>query len=118
MHDEAEQPVDKNSRGAGLALRSAGALLPLVAFWAIFLNPRFLGSPGAEVSSLFKVIAFLWAWPYGVYRVEPFAFSALALVGVIFVAVLGFRRDWRGALSVLIWCFFWGWLMAVLIGQD
>jgi hypothetical protein len=33
-----EELVDKNSRGLGVALRAAGALLPLAAWWALFLN--------------------------------------------------------------------------------
>lgn len=45
------------------------------------------------------------------------AFGALGLIGVVFAVALWVRRDWRGAVTVLVWCFFWGWLLATIIGQ-
>lgn len=56
-------------------------------------------------------------WPYGLYHEAPLAFAALGLIGALFAVVLWVRRDWRGAVTVLVWCFFWGWLPATIIGD-
>ena len=81
-----EELVDKNSRGLGVALRAAGALLPLAAWWALFLNVDRPGSGSSSapraVSSVFAVIAYSWAWPDSVYREAPLAFGTLGPVEV------------------------------------
>jgi hypothetical protein len=68
------------------------------------------------LSRVFRVLAFLWAWPYSIYEQQPLSFGALALAGVLIAGILVWRRDWKGAVTVLGWCFFWGWLIAAIIG--
>ncbi len=111
-----EDTPGKNTRGLPLALRFVGVFLPLAAFWASFLLLSPDQTPRAG-SAFFQVLAWLWSWPYAMYQQEPLAFGLLALLSLVLAAVLFGRRDWRGAVTALIWCFFWGWLLATIIGQ-
>jgi hypothetical protein len=106
-----------NTRGLGVALRFAGVVLPLVAFFAVFFT---IGVPISRgvLPSAFRVAAFFWAWPYAMYQQQPFSFGSMAIVGIVATAILALRRDCGGAITVLVWCFFWGWLLAAIIGQD
>ena len=119
---EEPTPQDKNTRGLGVALRFAGAILPLAAFWVILLrvdrDPYGTSVSHDALARVFRVIAYLWAWPYAIYGQLPLPFAALALLSIIMVGVLIVRRDWRGSVTVLIWSLFWGWLPAMLIGQG
>lgn len=52
------------------------------------------------------------------YEQRPLSFGLRALAGLLMVAVLSARRDYRGALIILLWCFFAGWLLAAIIGRT
>jgi hypothetical protein len=117
-----EQSIDRDSRGWGLVLRVAGALVPLLGFWiSHFEAYRDWWVQAAVpdwVSTVFSVMAFLWAWPYRGFHYEPVAFGSLALLCVLFAVAMWVRRDRLGAVTVVVWCLFWGWLLATIIGQE
>lgn len=116
MHETPEPIRDKNSGGVGLALRLAGALLPpVVLFGSGFLVP--VRTPPPEwLSGVFKVIALLWAWPYGMWNAWPLNFGVLALWGLVVSGIILIRRDRRGSITVLAFSFAWGWLIAAIAG--
>ena len=112
-----EQCYDKNSKGLGLLLRVAGAVVPLAAVFALYGRSRW-SPPHLPVALawLLRVISFLWAWPSSGYYRLPLAFGVMAVLTVVFVVVLFARRDRGGALTVLVWSLFWGWLFAMASG--
>ena len=65
---------------------------------------------------MFKVISFLWAWPYGMWNVVPLYFAVLALYGLLMSVIVFIRGDKRGAAAVLAFAFTWGWLVSAIIG--
>jgi hypothetical protein len=113
-------PEDSNSRGLGLLLRVAGILLSLGSFFALFFAYRSEGllAGSSILGSIARVVAYLWAWPYAMYQSQPAAFGAMAVVGIGFFVALLIRADRRGAIGVLVWTLFWGWLLAAMIGQS
>lgn len=68
--------------------------------------------------SLFRGLGFLWAWPFGAYRVLPFGFGLLGLLTLLFIIGMLVRRDWRGAAVILIWSLFWGWVVFSYVITD
>jgi hypothetical protein len=116
MHETPEPTRDKNSGGVGLALRLAGTLLAPVVFFGLGWLIPVRTPPPAFVLSVFKVIALLWAWPYGMWNVWPLNFGVLALWGLLMSGIILIRRDTRGAATVLAFSFAWGWLVAAIAG--
>ena len=77
-------------------LRFAGALLPLVVFFVLFL---WVESPQDEVGSAAALSC------------------AFALLLLVFVVVLLARCDWKGAVALLVMVSLSSWLVAAIIGQ-
>lgn len=115
--------MDENTRGLGVVLRFAGAFLPLIALLVLFLwvEGHQVGAGAADadgaLSDVFRVVAYLWAWPYAMWDQQPFSFGTLVLLLLIFVIALLARRDWRGAVAVLVIVSLCSWLIAAIIGQ-
>lgn len=112
---ETPEPIrDENSGGVGLALRLAGCLLlPAVPFGVGYL----VGNSAPEwLLSVFRVIAFLWAWPFGMWNAWPLFFAVLVLYGLLMSAIIFLRGDRGGAATVLAFTFAWGWILSAIIG--
>ena len=111
-----------NTRGLGVVLRFASAIVPPVTCFLMLLlvEERQYGESATPdlFHNVFRVIAFVWAWPYAMYDQQPLSFGLLALLAIVLSVVLLVRRDWRGAVTVFLWCLFWGWLLAAIIGQT
>ena len=112
MHETPEPIRDKNSGGVGLALRLAGCLLPPAVPFGVGYLAR--TSPPEWLLSVFRVIAFLWAWPFGMWSVFPLYFAPLALFGLLMSVIVFIRGDRRGAATVLAFAFVWGWLLSAI----
>jgi hypothetical protein len=112
-----EPCYDKNSKGLGLLLRVAGAIVPFGAAWglAVALHWSEPGLPAALAWPL-RVIAFLWAWPSAGYYRLPLFFGAIAILTIGFMVILFRRHDRRGSLTVLVWSLFWAWFGAMVSG--
>ena len=113
MHETPEPIRDKNSGGVGLVLRLAGCLLPPVVAFGVSYMVR--TSPPEWLLAVFGVIAFLWAWPFGMWNVGPLYFAAMAVYGLLMSVIIFIRRDRRGAATVLAFSFVWGWLLSAII---
>ena len=103
---------DAHSRGWGLLLRLAGAVVPLAALFAL------LHAGVSKTPFPLRAIALVWAWPWGAYRLQPLGFGVMGLLTLLFVAGLLVRKDWRGATAVLIWSLFWGWVILAYVITD
>ncbi len=114
MHEIPEPIIDKNSGGIGLVLRLAGCLLPPAIPFALRYFVR--TSPPEWLSSGFRVIAFLWAWPFGMWNVWPVFFGVLVLSGLLMSVIVFIRGDRGGAATVLAFTFAWGWILSAIIG--
>jgi hypothetical protein len=112
--------TDPNSRGWGLAIRVAGALLPLVVLFALVIHvrPRSPAPSSTLLLDVLRLLAFVWAIPYGGYRIAPWGFAIAGLLTIAFVGILFWRRDWRGGVAVLIWFWFFSWLISMFVGSG
>lgn len=110
---QSEEFPDRRTRGLSLWLRVAALILPLGAFFSLFWQE----SPGAP-RAVFKIGAFLWAWPYRMYVHHPLGWFALGVTAVVLAALLIIRRDWKGAVILFIWSLFWGALLANIVGEE
>ncbi len=110
---------DRNSRGIGLLLRLLGVVLPagVVIGLSFGLRGVRVDIP-PNVAAVFQVIAFLWAWPYHMYRESPVGFGAFALISVAVALVLLARHDRRGWVFTLLFSLMLGGFVATLAGQD
>ncbi len=99
--------ADPNSRGWGLLLRLAGAIVPLAALFVLGVMKDTL--PATGLLSVVKGIGVPWGWPYHAYRAAPLGFGGAGLLTALFTAALLFRKDWRGAVSIVIWSVVWAW---------
>ena len=70
------------------------------------------------MTAVFQAIAFLWSWPYHMYRDHPLSFGALAVSSVLVALLLVARRDRRGWVFTLLFPLVFGWLIATIAGQD
>jgi hypothetical protein len=104
--------VDANSRGWGLLLRVAGAIVPI----GVFFLPAVARHTTAP--SFFRGIGRLWAWPWDAYVVAPLGFGLMGLLTLLFAAGILLRRDWRGAIGILIWSLLWGWVILAYVVTD
>lgn len=103
-----------------MLLRLSGVALPVGLFFALFFaveqNTRAAGVPHG-VTAVFEAVAFLWSWPYRMYRDHPFSFGGLAVLSVLVALVLIARRDRRGWVFTLLFSLVFGWLVATIVGQ-
>jgi len=67
------QASDLNTRGIGLVLRFSAVALPTVLFFVLFLLAEHASTGGSAstVGRVLRMPAFLWAWPYGMFREHP-----------------------------------------------
>jgi hypothetical protein len=115
---------DANSRGWALLLRAAGAVIPIAVPFALVL--KYGGLQGghigptlpAPLADFLKVAGFVWGWPGQAYTLMPLGFGLLGLLIALFVVVLLFRRDRFGAMGIVGWSLFFGWLLAYLTTTD
>jgi hypothetical protein len=113
------QASDKNTRGIGLVLRFSAVALPTVLFFVLFLLAEHAstGLPASTAGRVFQVPAFLWAWPYGMFREHPYSFGALGLAAICMSGLLALRRDSRGWITASNYSFAFGWIVATIVGQ-
>jgi hypothetical protein len=117
MPDTPTTGASDGTRGLGLLLRVVGVVIPLGGFFAAFFHTKSWEAP-LSAPLVLQILSFLWAWPYKIYQSVPIAWLSLGLASVVLVlALLVVRRDWKGALTVLAWGLFWGWLLAAIVGD-
>jgi uncharacterized membrane protein YoaK (UPF0700 family) len=112
---------DKNSRGLGLLLRLLGLAVPAALFFVLFLLAE-RGSRGIALletvaARVLRIPALLWSWPYGMYHEHPVSFGALGLASVVMAILVSLRHDRRGWVTILVFSFGFGWLVATIAGQ-
>jgi len=112
---------DKDTRGIGVLMRFTGVTIPVALFFLLFFTVEKGtagdGSPDGLVSSVLRVLAFPWSWPYGLYHHNPISFGALALGAIVVTLVLFLRHDRRGGITTLVFSLLFGCLMATIVGQ-
>jgi hypothetical protein len=113
------QASDLNTRGIGLVLRFSAVALPTALFFVLFLltERASAGVSGSAASRVFRVPAFVWAWPYGMFREHPYSFGALGLAAICTSGLLALRRDSRGWITASSYSFAFGWIVATIVGQ-
>lgn len=109
---EPETEVDPNSRGWALLLRVTGVIVPIGVFFVPALSQH------TTAPSFLRGIGLLWAWPWDAYQVAPLGFGLMGLLTLIFVAGMLLRRDWRGAIGILVWSLLWGWVILAYVATD
>jgi hypothetical protein len=112
---------DRNTGGIGLLLRLSSVGIPtflcIVLLLTVERGSRGVAALASAASGPFKVLAFLWSWPYGMYQEHPFSFGALGATTVLMAIVLALRHDRRGWASALVYSLAFGWVVATIIGQ-
>ena len=113
---------DANTRGFGLLLRVAGAIVPIAVAFSMVIGGLQGGARGpklpAPLASFLKAAGIVWAWPGNAYRLGPLGFGLMGVLTVAFVVALLLRRDRSGAITVLIWSLFLGWFLSYLVTTD
>jgi hypothetical protein len=95
-----------------------GAFLGPFFLWEFFFVFRNSAPSANSASCPLRVVAYAWSWPYGMYAQRPLAFGLMAALSLVFTVILIVCRDRRGAITVLVWTLFWGWLLAAIVGQS